>query len=219
MARVLVTGAARGIGLELCRQLKERGDEVIAVCRTTSEELDELGVRVIDGVDVTSDTSAQALAAQLQEIVLDTLINNAGILSVESLDDLDTERIRAQFEVNALGPLRVSAALRPRLREGAKLVLITSRMGSIDDNESGGMYGYRMSKAALNIAGKSLAQDLRADGVAVGIFHPGLVATRMTGFSGIPVVEAASNLIARIDELSLDSSGDFLHANGEPLPW
>ncbi len=219
MVRVLVTGAARGIGLALCEQLKTRGDEVVAACRAKSEELEALGVRVVEGVDVTSDRSVEELATLLGDETLDLLINNAGILSGESLEDLSFERMRAQFEVNALGPLRVSAALLPRMGKGAKLVLITSRMGSIDDNDSGRMYGYRMSKAALNIAGKSLAQDLRERGVAVGIFHPGLVATGMTGFSGVPVAEAASNLIARIDELSLDSSGEFFHANGERLPW
>jgi NAD(P)-dependent dehydrogenase (short-subunit alcohol dehydrogenase family) len=121
--------------------------------------------------------------------------------------------------VNALAPLRITQLLQQNLRNGSKVVLITSRMGSIDDNTSGSMYGYRMSKAALNIAGKSLALDLRSSGVAVGIFHPGLVATRLTGSHGISPLEAAINLIARIDQLTLENSGQFFHANGESLPW
>ena len=92
-------------------------------------------------------------------------------------------------------------------------------MGSIDDNSSGGMYGYRMSKAALNCAGKSLSIDLKPLGIAVGIFHPGMVATDMTSHHGMAPEDAATNLIARIDQLTLDSSGQFLHADGSPLPW
>src|SRR5690606_7854472 len=134
-------------------------------------------------------------------------------------DDLDLDRIRRQLEINALAPLALSQQLRPNLRPGSKLVLITSRMGSIDDNGSGGMYGYRMSKAALNMAAKSLAIDLKPAGIAVGIFHPGMVATDMTGHHGVAPAQAAANLIARIDQLTPDSSGQFLHAEGTPLPW
>ena len=112
---------------------------------------------------------------------VDVLVNCAGILSDESLGDLDFDRIRAQFEVNSLGPLRVTAALRGNLGQGSKVAIITSRMGSIEDNTSGGRYGYRMSKAAVNMAGRSLANDLKDDGVAVAILHPGFVRTDMTG--------------------------------------
>ncbi len=147
-------------------------------------------------------------------------MNNAGVLSRETLDDVDSERIRLQFEVNALGPLRVTAALRPRLRRGSKVAIVTSRMGSIADNTSGSMYGYRMSKAAVNAAGKSLAMDLKPDGVAVALLHPGYVRTGMTGGNGlVDADESARGLVARIDALDLDSSGGFWHANGESLPW
>jgi NAD(P)-dependent dehydrogenase (short-subunit alcohol dehydrogenase family) len=97
--------------------------------------------------------------------------------------------------------------------------LITSRMGSIDDNGSGGYYGYRMGKTALNMAGRSLAVDLKPRGIAVAILHPGMVATRMVGFAGIPPEQAAAGLLARLDALTLGSSGRFWHANGEELPW
>jgi NAD(P)-dependent dehydrogenase (short-subunit alcohol dehydrogenase family) len=113
----------------------------------------------------------------------------------------------------------MSQALLGNLRSGSKLALITSRMGSIDDNSSGGYYGYRMSKTALNMAGRSLAIDLQPRGIAVAILHPGMVATRMVGFSGIAPAEAARGLLARIDALTLTSSGNFWHANGEALPW
>jgi len=220
MATVLVTGANRGIGLELCRQLKEAGFDVIGVCRTSSAELDALGARVEVGVDVTNELDVDKLGDRLDGVAIDLLINNAGLLTRESLDDMDFERMRRQFEVNAIAPLRVVCRLLGNLGRGAKVVLITSRMGSIGDNTSGSRYGYRMSKAALNIAGVSLAHDLRDRGVSVAILHPGYVRTGMTNFDGlVDAPESARGLLARIDELTLETSGGFWHANGERLPW
>jgi NAD(P)-dependent dehydrogenase (short-subunit alcohol dehydrogenase family) len=220
MARICITGANRGIGLELVRQYRDRGDEVLTVCREPSEALKGLGTEIIDGVDVTDDTCGAHLASAIGDRSIDILINNAGILTSESLDDLDFDRMRRQFEVNSLGPLRVTAALRASLGRGSKVAIITSRMGSIEDNTSGGRYGYRMSKAAVNMAGRSLAHDLAPDGVAVVVLHPGFVRTGMTDNQGlIDPPESAAGLIARIDELTLDSSGSFFHANGERLPW
>lgn len=216
----VVTGANRGIGLELCKLLAARGDDVIAVCRTSSPELDKLGVRVEAGVDVSDASAVSELATRLKDERIDTLINNAGILRGESLDALQFDGIEKQFEVNALGPLRVSAALLPRIAKGGKIAIITSRMGSIADNGSGGYYGYRMSKAAVNAAGMSLAHDLKSRGIAVGLFHPGMVATEMTGRNGIPADESARGIIQGIDTLTLANSGRFTHAGtGEELPW
>lgn len=218
MASALVTGANRGIGLELCRQLKESGRQVIGVCRSASPELAALGVRVVEGIDVTSDDDVQRLAGGVGE--LDLVICNAGILRRETLEDLDMDSIRQQLEVNALGPLRVVAMLRDQVVQGGKVAIVTSRMGSIEDNTSGSRYGYRMSKAAVNMAGRSLSHDLRGDGIAVALLHPGFVKTEMTGGSGhVTPDEAARGLLARIDELSMDNSGSFWHANGERLPW
>jgi NAD(P)-dependent dehydrogenase (short-subunit alcohol dehydrogenase family) len=219
MASWLVTGCNRGIGLELCRQLAARGDSVIAVCRSASAELDALGVRVESGVELSDEACIGALAQRLDGLPLDGAILNAGILEADDLAQLNAEAVRRQFEVNALAPLLLSRALLANLSSGSKLALITSRMGSIDDNGSGGYYGYRMSKTALNMAGRSLAIDLGPRGIAVAILHPGMVATRMVGFSGIPPAEAARGLLARIDALTLASSGSFWHANGELLPW
>lgn len=216
---VLVTGANRGIGLELCRQLAARGEQVTAVCRHASEDLRNLELRVIEGVDVGSDESVDRLRNQLANESLDWLINNAGILSVESLDSLDFEAMEQQFRINALGPLRVTAALAPNLSRGAKVGIITSRMGSIDDNTSGSYYGYRMSKAAVNMAGMSLARDLKESGVAVSLIHPGMVATDMTGGRGVPVVQSAGGIIERMDALDISDTGSFWHAQGERLPW
>jgi NAD(P)-dependent dehydrogenase (short-subunit alcohol dehydrogenase family) len=221
MSTYLITGANRGIGYEYCRQLQARGDRVIAVCRTATEELQQLEVQVEAEIDITSDASVANLSARLGDTTIDVLINNAGIIKRVTLEDLDFDSIRQQFEVNALGALRVTHALLPNLKAGSKLVLMTSRMGSIADNTSGSSYGYRMSKVALSMAGKSLAHDLKPRGIAVAILHPGLVQTRMTNFTtgGITPEQSVNGLLARIDELTLENTGTFWHANGEVLPW
>jgi len=221
MATFLVTGANRGIGLEYCRQLQARGDQLIAVCREPSPELEALGVRIEAGIELSSDVAIAELVQRLDGMPLDGVILNAGILQSMGLEDLDAGSIRRQFEVNALAPLLLARALVDQMPRGAKLALMTSRMGSIDDNTSGGSYGYRMSKVALNIAGKSLAIDLKPRGIAVAILHPGLVRTRMIAFNpnGISPAESVRGLLARIDGLSLETSGTFWHANGQVLPW
>ena len=221
MSTVLVTGANRGIGLEYCRQLQQRGDQVIAVCRQSSPELDAIDVEIESGVDLTNEANRANLVRRLTGRSLDTVILNAGLLVSMGLDDLDPEAIRRQFEVNALAPLLLARSLVPLMPWGSRLALMTSRMGSIDDNSSGGSYGYRMSKVALNIAGKSLAVDLKPDGIAVAILHPGLVRTRMIQFNprGVSPEESVRGLLTRIDGLTLDNSGTFWHANGDVLPW
>ena len=221
MATYLVTGANRGIGYEYCKQLKNRGDEVIAVCRHSSDELDKLGVQVETDIDISNEESIQALVKTLGGKAIDVLINNAGIYRQSSLSELNIDGIREQFEVNTLGPLRLTQALLPNLQQGSKIAIMTSRMGSIEDNTSGGTYGYRMSKTAVSMAGKSLSQDLKNKGIAVAILHPGLVSTGMTNFtdSGISPAESVKGLIARIDALTLDNTGTFWHSNGEVLPW
>lgn len=221
MSTVLVTGANRGIGLEYCRQLQQRGDQVIAVCRQSSPELDAIEVEIESGVDLTNEANRANLIRRLTGRSLDTVILNAGLLVSMGLDDLDPEAIRRQFEVNALAPLLLARSLVPLMPWGSRLALMTSRMGSIDDNSSGGSYGYRMSKVALNIAGKSLAVDLKPDGIAVAILHPGLVRTRMIQFNprGVSPEESVRGLLTRIDGLTLDNSGTFWHANGDVLPW
>lgn len=192
---------------------------MIAVCREPSEELKSLGGQIESGIDVTSDDSVTELVKRLQGTTIDVLINNAGIIEANSLDDLDFESLERQFRVNAVAPLRVTKALLPMIPQGGKIILMTSRMGSIEDNTSGGFYGYRMSKTALSMAGKSLAEDLKPRQIAVGILHPGMVQTRMTGFSGITPTESVEGLLKRIEELNLENSGTFWHAKGEVLPW
>jgi NAD(P)-dependent dehydrogenase (short-subunit alcohol dehydrogenase family) len=217
---VVITGANRGIGLALVGLYRARGCRVYAICRQASTALQALNVTIIDGVEVTQSSGRAALLAGLDGVSIDLLINNAGILRSETLGSIDAESVRQQFEVNALAPLLITEALRGQLAANAKVALVTSRMGSIADNGSGAYYGYRMSKAALNMAGKSLALDLQPQGVAVVILHPGMVATDMIGGRGDVTAEvAADGLAARIDEVTLDTSGRFVHASGEALPW
>jgi NAD(P)-dependent dehydrogenase (short-subunit alcohol dehydrogenase family) len=217
---VVITGANRGIGLEMARQWHERGERVIAVCRQASEALQALGVEVIEGIDVARGEDINRLAERLEGVRIDLLYNNAGILLDENLQDMNFATMEQQFEVNTLGPLNVTHALLPNMGEGGKVGLMTSRMGSIADNDSGGRYGYRMSKAALNAAGKSLSVDLKPRGIAVAILHPGFVRTEMTGHNGqIDPPEAAERLIRRMDELDLENTGTFWHSDGSVLPW
>ncbi len=219
MATVLVTGSNRGIGLQLCTQFTARGDDVIAVCRSAGDDLSRLGVRIIENTDVSDDDSVKRLQDALGKQRVDILVNGAGILRQDKLGELDYDEISEQFRVNALGPLRVTEALLDNLRKGSKVIIITSRLGSIEDNSSGGYYGYRASKTAVNQIGTNLRHELLPRGIAVALLHPGLVATEMTGGQGIDPGESARGLIQRIDELNLGNSGGFWHAEGYALPW
>jgi NAD(P)-dependent dehydrogenase (short-subunit alcohol dehydrogenase family) len=219
MATVLITGCNRGIGLQLCAQYSARGDDVIAVVRSSNAELDALPVRVITGIDVGDGATMPLLKEAVGDQAIDVLLNNAGILRGDKLDSLDYEAMQEQFRVNTLGPLRVTETLLDNLREGSKVAIVSSRVGSIEDNSSGGNYGYRTSKAAVNMIGANLKHDLAPRGIAVALLHPGLVATDMTGGQGISPKESAKGLINRIDALDISNSGGFWHAEGYPLPW
>lgn len=218
----VVIGSNRGIGLEFCRQLSERGDHVIAVCRKKSPELEKLNAEIFDEFDATDEDSLSRLSEKFRSSgeKIDLLVHNAGIMRNETLEDFNLETIREQFEVNALAPLRVVISLLDYLKPGSKVGLMTSRMGSISDNSSGGRYGYRISKAALNAGAMSLARDLCAREISVGILHPGYVRTDMTQQNGlIDPPESVRGLLDRIDQLSLETTGTFWHTNGEVLPW
>jgi len=218
---VLITGANRGIGLALTDLYSKLGFNTIAVCRAASEELKSLkNTEIIAGIDVTLDSDLEHLNSSLGDRNIDILINNAGILRNESFPHIDYSDVETQFLVNALAPLKVTTTLQKRLDSGAKVILITSRMGSLEDNTSGGYYGYRMSKAALNAAGVSLAQDLKNKNVSVALLHPGFVQTEMVQNQGnITAEESASALADRIEQLNIENSGRFWHSNGEILPW
>ncbi len=221
MHTYLVTGANRGIGLEYCRQLKARGENVIATCRSKSDELSDLGIRIDSGIDLNSINSIRKLRSNLTGIKIDVLINNAGIMINDEFENIKQDTILQQFSTNAISPLILTLNLIENLSKGSKIILMTSRMGSIKDNESGGYYGYRMSKSALCMAGKSLSVDLKPLGIAVALLHPGLVSTRMTNYTshGISSNESVIRLLKIIDNLTISETGIFRHANGEELPW
>ncbi|MBN7819944.1 SDR family oxidoreductase [Bowmanella yangjiangensis] len=220
MATVVITGAGRGIGLALVQAYLQRGDKVYGLCRHATKELLQSGAEVLEGVDVADITGLTEALKPLTSVQIDILINNAGVLGNETFDRPDPASVEYQFKVNALGPLVVSQLLAPHMQKGGKIAMVTSRMGSMADNGSGGYYGYRMSKAALNAAGVSMARDLGERGIAVALLHPGYVQTQMVNFAGdVSANVSASCLVQRIDGLNLDNSGQFWHANGEVLPW
>jgi NAD(P)-dependent dehydrogenase (short-subunit alcohol dehydrogenase family) len=221
--RVLVTGSNKGVGLGLCTAYAERGDDVIGVCRRTSDELSALDVAVIDGVEVTSDEAVTSLPGRIGSSQLDVLICNAGVnLDSAGLTDINVEHLAEMLNVNTLGAVRTVLALLPRMRPGGKIALMGS-MGLVPLGILGartvGNYGYRMSKAALISFGHALAHDVRDQGIAVAITSPGRVDTpllrnvyaegRTTKDAideAIDIHTAGRLLRDRIDELTLYDS-------------
>lgn len=231
--RVVVTGASRGLGLEFARQWLAGGHHVFALARDPRGskglarlERDYPDSLVAVACDVSDDDSVREAARAVGERTnaLDIVLNNAGVGGWRGgVEDLDLDEVRRAFEVNALGPLRVTRAFLPLLRRGRpprRLIHITSLMGSIADNQSGGSYPYRISKGALNMISVNLAHELREDGIVSVVLHPGWAQTDMGGRGAtIPVEDAVGALIDTIDDLTLENSGGFYDRLGEPLPW
>ncbi len=220
----LVTGCDKGIGRAIALNVHERGDTVIAACLGDSEELRERGLQVESNIDVTDSACLKALATRLGKAAtkIDVVLNNAGVLGVDKLGEIDYGDMHREFDINALGPLRVTEALLKCLNDGAKVGIITSRVGSLNDNGSGGLYAYRVSKCAANMVGVNLFHDLKKRGQTVVMLHPGMVATDLSkGFEAdfIEPEEAAAGLIRQVDEAKLGEQPEFHHANGELLPW
>lgn len=217
---ILITGAARGIGLSLVKHYLAKGHTVWAACRNASDELKATTAKVVENIDVTQADSIEQLKAGLAGNRIDVLINNAGFLANDDWQNIDYALLDQQWQVNAVAPLRVSLGLLSVLAKNAKIALVSSIMASMTKNDMGGSYGYRMSKAALNAAGKSLALDLKEQGISVGLLHPGWVTTEMTGMTGnIGPDEVAVQLAERIAGFNLENTGTFWHAEGGVLPW
>lgn len=221
---VVVTGANRGIGLEFARQLKVKGYYVIATARKpeAAEELRGLGVQ-IEQLDVADSASVQAFAERLQGTIIDILINNAGIAGhgASTFAEHDFDAVDRTFQVNSLGPMRVTQALLDNLRRGKqkKILHISSMMGSIEMNQ-GGAYGYRASKAALNSFNKTLSVELGKEGFICVVLHPGWVRTGIGGSSApLSTEESVAGLITVIEGLDADSNGRFIDYTGKDLPW
>ncbi|HSV38888.1 MAG TPA: SDR family oxidoreductase [Nocardioidaceae bacterium] len=226
MSTAVVIGADRGIAHEIARQLNERGDTVIAACMVGNDALAAAGVTVEGGVDVTSDDAIAKFAARLTEqgVKIDSLFHVAGVLGLDELGSIDYDDVRRQLEINTIGPLRTVEALLPLLHDGSKVGILTSRVGSLSDNTSGGMYAYRVSKAAANMVVLNLHHDLSKRGISVLALHPGMVATDLTKdypgtYDYIQPDQAAAGLINDVDQLTPENSGRFQHSNGTYLDW
>jgi len=225
MKNILVVGADRGIANRICLRLQARGERVFAACLGDTSPFDN-GIEAITGIDVTSSDAPKKLVDALNQkkVRLDWVLHVAGVLGLDTLGEIDYDDMRRQFEINTIGPLRIAEACLPLMDAGAKLGIVTSRVGSLGDNSSGGMYAYRVSKAAANMVALNLHHDLSKSGIAVVALHPGMVATDLTKdypgtYNYIQPGDAARGLIARMDELTLESSGQFRHANGDALIW
>lgn len=218
MKTVLVTGGNRGIGLSFVKYYAAQGCNVIATSRKPSPELSALKVKTVQ-VDLFSDESISQLPLELNDTKIDLLINNAGILFRENLADATRQGMLDQYNVNAIAPLLVTKSLLPLLNEKSKIVFITSSMGSIAENESGGYYGYRASKAALNMIVKSLSIDLKESKIPVLALHPGYIQTDMTNGRGdMGPDDAVERMAARIEELDMARSGEYRHRDGRLIP-
>ena len=218
MTVAVITGANRGIGLEFARQLNKLGYTVYGTARDTSKAEELRKVASVISLDVADEDSIKQLAKQINQPI-DLLINNSGLLCKDNLPEISQKSLVEQFKVNSCGPILVSQALLPLLESGeSKIVNITSRMGSIEDNTSGGRYGYRASKTALNMMTKSFAID--KPNITTFMMHPGFIKTEMTGGNGdMGPEEAVEKMIKVIMTSTKESAGKFFHRDGQELPW
>jgi NAD(P)-dependent dehydrogenase (short-subunit alcohol dehydrogenase family) len=226
MPTVLITGANRGIGLELARQYAAAGWSVIGTCRKPAEAgaLGTLKGSVrVEALEVTDRAALQALAGRLSDTPIDVLLNNAGMLTgYEAFGETDTASWLKTLEVNTIAPIHVAEAFADHVARSAqrKIVSITSAMGSIGRNTATAAYAYRSSKAALNMAMVTAANELRARGIIVAVISPGWVKTDMGGDNAaLTVEESASGIRKAIEGLSAATSGRFFNHSGEEIPW
>jgi NAD(P)-dependent dehydrogenase (short-subunit alcohol dehydrogenase family) len=225
---VLITGASRGIGLTFVKHYVASGWKVIATARNvdSADKLRALTPHTIVQLDVADELSITRAAEQLQDEVIDLLINNAGVLWRESLDNTQKADMMKQFEVNAVGPFLVTRAFREHLKRAAatngvaKVASVSSRMGSVAWKDVGGMYGYATSKTALNMINKSLALDLTSDGIVALVLSPGFVATDMNEYRGVVSQDdSVIGMASVIDKATMEETGSFCDYTGTPLPW
>lgn len=231
--RIVLTGASRGLGLEFTRWWLAAGHHVFALARSasTSKGLAKLAAdhgKALHLLDMTvaDEKSVAAAGAHIRATwdAVDMLLNNAGIYEHkdDSLDDLDLDDCLEAIKVNTLGPIRMARTLRPLLRKGhqPRIVNMTSLMGSITDNTSGGSWGYRLSKAALNMASRNMAHELTPDGIVAVVIHPGWVRTDMGGAAApLTIEEAVASMARTMDNFTMAQAGGFYDRNGEPMPW
>jgi short-subunit dehydrogenase len=223
MKNILITGANRGIGLELTKKLAEK-NQIFATTRTISsdDELHSIENTNVYQLDLLDDKSMDELIHKLDEVPIDLIINNAGIFHDEQFNGLNHDLWLDEMKVNAISPISLTHRLKNNLVNGKdkKVVFISSQMGSIDDNYSGNYYFYRSSKAALNASAKSISIDWKDDGISVLILHPGWVQTDMGGKTAkITVEESVSGMIDLINNHNLKDTGIFLNYAGRKMEW
>ena len=226
MSTILITGANRGIGLEFAKQFHAKGWKVWATSRSISNAGELIGIISYENVielDVSQSDQVIAMENQLREqnVKLRCLINNAGVMTDRvGIDKVSQDDMVQAFKVNSASPVMLVQTLLPMLKSGCKIVNISSLMGSITDNSSGGYYSYRMSKAALNMAVKSMSQDLRRKNISVFAFHPGWVRTRMGSLiAPVSTKKSVNGMMHILDQLSISDTGKFYNFKGEELPW
>jgi NAD(P)-dependent dehydrogenase (short-subunit alcohol dehydrogenase family) len=231
MSTILITGANRGLGLEFCRQYADAGWNVIACCRNPklASELSALGQRYttmqIEAVDVAHLDQIDSLSKKLSDTPIDVLINNAGVYDdnrSNGFGQLDYQAWQHSLLINTLAPIKMAEAFLPQIKRGDKklIVNISSLMGSVSDNDSGGSILYRSSKAALNAAMKSLSIELKNQNIGVLILHPGWVQTDMGGANAlIDSKTSVKGMCTVINGFTLAQSGAFIKYDGKPMPW
>ena len=225
---ILITGTNRGIGLEFTQQYAADGWDVIACCRepksagalqvlaNTYKNIEIVTLDVADFVQI------DAVALQLKDHKIDVLINNAGVYPESSLGDVNYDDWASAFKINSMAPLKMAEAFMPHIVKSRlkKVATLSSKMGSIDDNSGGGSYIYRSSKTAVNMMMKSLAIDVKTNGVSVVTLHPGWVQTDMGGPNGLVTTQTSvTGLRKVIADLSLENSGKFIAYDGKEIAW
>jgi len=246
MPTYVVTGSSGGIGLGLVKALAARGDKVYATCRKKESSatgvdaisLVEGDVTIIEGIDVTKDSVGDALKAALAGVTIDVLVHNAGglngtreltgmaAMADQKLAAVTPARMVEAFELNAVGPLRVQQALMPQMAApGGKIAVISTGMGSIGDNGSGGIYAYRTSKSAVNSIFKGISCDVKEQGIAVTCVNPGMVvsdfgpgAAAIKSMGGITIEESVAGLLKCFDDLSIETTGKFMTVSSGGKP-
>ena len=230
MARILITGANRGLGLEFVERYLESGDDVIATYRNEESSFDLINMRdersnlKLLHLDVSSNKSLNSFAENLGDSPIDIFINNAGVYGPRnsSFENVDEENWIPAIKVNAIAPLLLTQLIIKNIRAGTdkKLIYITSKMGSIDDNKGGGAYVYRSSKTALNAVVKSLSVDLKNENIAVALIHPGWVKTDMGGPNALIERDTSvRGMTEVISNLDITSTGNFYNYYGSIIPW
>ncbi|KAH0487030.1 MAG: hypothetical protein KVP17_000144 [Porospora cf. gigantea B] len=221
MPSILIVGASRGIGLALAKLCISQGYETTGTCRRISPAMQDVGgLEIISEVDI--GLKLDSLESGVKDRSFDNVVVVSGVMRLDSLTDVNLgSKMLECFEVNAVGPMRVLQVVLPSLKSGSKFAVVTSRMGSISDNTSGGRYAYRASKCAVNMCMVSAAQDLKEKGIICGIIHPGLVSTDMTDFSSIGITpeESSQGVLGVLEGYTHETSGKFYHMNGQELPW